>query len=131
MAGNTSIGAAWIQIKPSLKGITNDLKQELAGAESAATTSSNKITGIFGGLGNNLKNVFSGIGKVAAATFASFGTAATVAFAGIGRSALSSYADWEQLYGGIETLFKDSVGIVDQYAQDGRIICKRVHGYSN
>lgn len=117
MAGNTSIGTAWIQIKPSLKGITNDLKQELAGAESAATTSGNKISGIFGGLGNNLKNVFSGIGKVAATTFATFGTAAAVSFAGIGKSALTAYADWEQLYGGIETLFGNSVDTVDQYAQ--------------
>lgn len=114
MAGNTSIGTAWIQIKPSLKGITNDLKQELAGAESVATASGNKISGVFSGLGNNLKTVFSGIGKVAATTFASFGTAATVAFAGIGKSALSSYADWEQLYGGIETLFKDSVDIISR-----------------
>ena len=116
MAG-TSIGTAWIQIKPSLKGITNDLKRELAGAETAATTSSNKITGLFSGLGSNLKSVFSGIGKVATATFVGFGTAATAAFAGIGKSALTAYADWEQLYGGIETLFGESVDTVDQYAQ--------------
>lgn len=116
MAG-TSIGTAWIQIKPSLKGITNDLKQELAGAETAATSSSNKITGIFSGLGSNLKTVFSGVGKVAMGTFAAAGTAATAAFAGIGKSALTAYADWEQLYGGIETLFGDALDTVDGYAQ--------------
>ncbi len=116
MAG-TSIGTAWIQIKPSLKGITNDLKQELAGAETAATSSSNKITGIFSGLGSNLKTVFSGVGKVAMGTFAAAGTAATAAFAGIGKSALTAYADWEQLYGGIETLFGDALDTVDNYAQ--------------
>lgn len=116
MAG-TSIGTAWIQIKPSLKGITNDLKQELAGAETAATSSSNKITGIFSGLGSNLKTVFSGVGKVAMGTFAAAGTAATAAFAGIGKSALTAYADWEQLYGGIKTLFGDALDTVDGYAQ--------------
>ena len=116
MAG-TSIGTAWIQVKPSLKGITNDLKQELAGAETAATSSSNKITGIFSGLGSNLKTVFSGVGKVAMGTFAAAGTAATAAFAGIGKSALTAYADWEQLYGGIKTLFGDALDTVDGYAQ--------------
>ena len=116
MAG-TSIGTAWIQIKPSLKGITKDLKRELAGAETAATSSSNKITEIFSGLGSNLKTVFSGVGKVAMGTFAAAGTAATAAFAGIGKSALTAYADWEQLYGGIKTLFGDALDTVDGYAQ--------------
>lgn len=118
MAGNSSLGTAWIQIKPSLDGVTNDLKRELAGAEAEAQTSSNKISGLFSGLGGNLKSVFSGVGKVAISTFKIAGTAATAAFAGIGFSAVSAFADWEQLYGGIETLFKDSVDTVDQYAQN-------------
>lgn len=117
MAGDSSIGTAWIQIKPSLKGVTNDLRREFAGAESEAQASSNKITGIFSGLGGNLKSVFSGIGKVATATFAGFSVAATAGFAGMTKSAISAYADWEQLYGGIETLFKDSADTVDAYAQ--------------
>lgn len=33
---NTSLGTAWIQIKPSLKGITSSLKQEFSGAGSAS-----------------------------------------------------------------------------------------------
>lgn len=116
MAGD-SLGTAWIQIKPSLRGVTTDLKHELSGAESEAQSSSNKITGLFSGLGSNIKSVFAGVGKVATATFAGFSTAATVAVTGIAKSAVSAFADWEQLYGGIETLFKDSVGTVDKYAQ--------------
>lgn len=33
---NTSLGTAWIQIKPSLKGVTSDLKKEFAGAGTAS-----------------------------------------------------------------------------------------------
>lgn len=112
-----SLGTAWIQIKPSLRGVTTDLKRELAGAETEAQSSSNKITGIFSGLGNNVKSTLSGIGKVATATFATFGTAATAAVAGIAKSAISAYVDWQQLFGGVETLFKDSANTVDYYAQ--------------
>lgn len=36
----------------------------------------------------------------------------------IGKSAISSYADYEQLVGGVETLFKDSAGIVKEYANN-------------
>lgn len=63
MAGNSSIGTAWIQIKPSLKGITNDLKRELASAETEAQNSSNKVrgifSGVFNGLGGNIVSTFS------------------------------------------------------------------------
>ena len=36
----------------------------------------------------------------------------------VGKQALTSYADYEQLVGGVETLFKDSAGIVEKYASE-------------
>ena len=36
----------------------------------------------------------------------------------VGKQALQSYADYEQLVGGVETLFKDSAGIVQDYANE-------------
>ena len=36
----------------------------------------------------------------------------------VGKQAVNSYADYEQLVGGVETLFKDSAGIVEGYAND-------------
>lgn len=41
-----------------------------------------------------------------------------VAFLNVGKQALDSYADYEQLVGGVETLFKDSAGIVENYANN-------------
>ena len=39
-------------------------------------------------------------------------------FIDVGKQALSSYADYEQLSGGVETLFKGSSGIVENYANN-------------
>ena len=39
-------------------------------------------------------------------------------FIDVGKSAINSYADYEQLIGGVETLFKDSSNIVENYANN-------------
>lgn len=36
----------------------------------------------------------------------------------VGKSAIQSYAEYEQLIGGVETLFKESSGVVEQYANN-------------
>ena len=60
--------------------------------------------------------------KSGLATAAKIGTAAiTAAAAGITaltKSAIGEYGEYEQLVGGVETLFKSSAGIVQQYAAD-------------
>ena len=71
---------------------------------------SNKLSGLSSKLGNGLK------------TAAKIGTAAVgAAAAGIAaltKSAVENYAEYEQLVGGVETLFKDSAGTVMQYAEN-------------
>lgn len=39
-------------------------------------------------------------------------------FVDVGKQAIGSYADYEQLIGGVETLFKDSAGTVENYANE-------------
>jgi len=56
------------------------------------------------------------IGKVALGTIVTGATAAAAATLTIGKSALQSYADYEQLVGGVETLFKDGSDAVFNYA---------------
>ena len=51
----------------------------------------------------NLGNAIKGIGS---------------ALLDVGKQALESYADYEQLIGGVETLFEDSAGIVENYANN-------------
>ena len=63
----------------------------------------------------------SGIGKAVGAVATSvtaLATASAVAIGNIVKEAVSSYADYEQLVGGVETLFKNSAGIVMDYAME-------------
>lgn len=75
MASN-SLGTAWIQIKPSLSGVSNDIKKELQGATVYGTsTMASQFKGVFSGLGKNIYNEFSGaFNKVAATTKGIFAT---------------------------------------------------------
>jgi len=61
-------------------------------------------------LGNGLKT----LATVGATTL----TATTAAVGALTKMAMSNYADYEQLVGGVETLFKDSGGQVMQYANN-------------
>ena len=60
-----------------------------------------------------------GKGIVAGTKFAAAGLAAgTAAVAKLGASAIQAYADYEQLVGGVETLFNESADRVKQYANE-------------
>lgn len=69
-----------------------------------------KLSGAFSKMGS-AANV---CGKAVAAGM----VAAGAAIIKIGKDAVASYADYEQLVGGVETLFKDSAKTVQQYAQN-------------
>lgn len=63
-------------------------------------------------IGDGIKNKLGTAAKVGAAAVAAVGTA-TIA---IGKTALDAYSNYEQLVGGIDTLFKASSGKMQQYA---------------
>lgn len=63
-------------------------------------------------IGDGIKNKLSAAAKVGVAAVAVLGTA-TIA---IGKTALDAYSNYEQLVGGIDTLFKASSGKMQQYA---------------
>ena len=44
--------------------------------------------------------------------------ATTAAVGGLVKSSVDAYAEYEQLVGGVETLFKDSAGVVQEYANN-------------
>lgn len=82
-----SIGTAWIQIKPSMKGIASDISKELNGEVSKVAKSSSTS---LAGLGAGIKKAFV------------VGSAAAVAFGGV---AVKAFADYEQLVGGVAKIF--------------------------
>ena len=76
---------------------------------------SKKVDDIGSGIKNGLSGAASAAAtglKVAGAAAAAAG-AATVAF---GKTALDAYSNYEQLVGGVDTLFKDASGKLQQYA---------------
>lgn len=68
-------------------------------------------------LGSRLANGLSGKAAVAAGAIAAFSAAAVAGFVAIEKKSLEAFASYEQLTGGVETLFKNSAGVVEQYAQ--------------
>ena len=71
---------------------------------------SDKISGLSSKLGNGLKTA----AKVGAAAVSAAGTAIVA----IGKQAIEQYAEYEQLVGGVETLFKQSSDAVMGYAEN-------------
>lgn len=75
-------------------------------------TCDDQASGEVGKIGDGIKNKLGVAAKAGVAAVAAVGTA-TVA---IGKTALDAYSNYEQLVGGIDTLFKASSGKMQQYA---------------
>ncbi len=71
-------------------------------------------TGALGSAAGKMGNIIKGAGIAAAAGAAAAGAGALA----LGKSVVSSYADYEQLVGGVDTLFKDASGTVQKFADD-------------
>ena len=65
-------------------------------------------------IGSKLKGGLATAAKVGAAAVAAAGTAIVA----VGKQAIEQYAEYEQLVGGVETLFKQSSDIVMGYAEN-------------
>ena len=61
---------------------------------------------------------FGGILKGAGAAIGAVSAAAAAGAVAIGKAVVSAYAEYEQLVGGVDTLFKDASGKVQQYASN-------------
>ena len=85
-------------------------KSELQDVTGVAEQSQSKISGAFEKIGSAAV----AIGKTVGVGLA----AASTAVAGLAKSALDGYAEYEQLVGGVETLFKDSASKVQEYASN-------------
>lgn len=87
----------------------------MAGAKAGTLTYDTKLDGkgFSEGLGK--------LGKVSGTIFKGIATAvgvATTAVAGLVTASVKAYAEYEQLVGGVETLFKKSAGEVQKYANE-------------
>ena len=113
----TEIAKAYVQIVPSMQGIQAQLSKSLSPeVEKSGKESGQKMGNALAG---GLKSAASSIGKAftAAAKAAAVGFGAAAAgVAAVSKSALNAYADYEQLVGGVETLFGNASDKVLQNA---------------
>ena len=142
----TELAKAYVQIVPSMEGVGSAIKSEFGNIGSEAGESSGKLFG--GGFRNAVSNIadsaknligenwqqtalnaakFAGKGLLAAGggvikgiTSGVFmgGQALVSGIASMTSQAVSSFGDYQQLIGGVETLFKDSADVVEQYANN-------------
>ena len=107
MANGADIAKAYVQIIPSADGIKGQLEEVMGGeAEKAGKSSGGKLGKALG----------KGLKAVAKVGVAATGIAAT-GIAALTKSAISAYADYEQLVGGVETLFGAGGQSLQEYAQ--------------
>ena len=92
------IGTAYVKIEPSAKGIAGKISSQM---ESEGKSSGSSFSKGFG-------SVLGGVGKAAAGAVA----AGATAVGGIVSAAVSSFGEYEQLVGGVETLFGESADTV-------------------
>ena len=116
------VGSAYVTLMPSMRGFANDIKAQFgqAGNEGGKSFGSGLTAGILGGSGA-AKSALSSIGgaAVAAGKLAVAGLGAvTGAVTAVGGAALNAYADYEQLSGGVETLFGSSASTLKGYADE-------------
>ena len=86
-----------------------------------AKSSAGGLSGLFSKVGSVASTVGKGIFTVAenvVKVSAAATTAGAAAVSALTTLAVKSYADYEQLVGGVETLYKDSAAKVQQYAAD-------------
>lgn len=111
----TELGKAYVQIVPSAQGIKGSIESVIGGeAESAGKSAGGKLSGAIGGALGGLGGVLKvGLGAAVAGV-----TAAGGAVAAFGKSAVDSYANYEQLVGGVDKLYGDASGKIQQFADE-------------
>lgn len=98
-----TIGTAYVQIEPSFEGVTPKIESHFSGE---GEKSGKSFASGFG-------SVMGTVGKAMAGAVVAGGTAV----AGITKQAVSAFADFQQLEGGVETLFGNTYNSVEEFAE--------------
>jgi phage-related protein len=91
---SNAVGGMVSQVMPHINSLASSLREKLGGALS------------------HVGGVAKGLGKA----FAVGAAAAAVAIGGLAKKSVEGFAEWEQLVGGVDTLFKKSSDTVQAYA---------------
>ena len=100
------LAKAYVQIVPSADGLGNSITEAFGAAGDTAGTEGGKRAG------SKFASALGAAAKGAGAVLAAAGTAVGA----VVKEAVQGFAEYEQLVGGVETLFKDRAGTVQEYA---------------
>lgn len=87
------------------------------GSVKKGIASLNGLENASGEAGNGIKSLSGAMGLIKAAAIAAAGSAMVAGVVKFGKAAVGAYADYEQLVGGVETLFGAGGQSVEQYAK--------------
>ena len=94
------------------------VKDEVSGETSKVEANAKKAADAVDGASDKTSSKWGGAMKAVGAAAVAAGAAAVAAFAKVGAASLDAYADYEQLVGGVETLFGTrGAQSVEEYAQ--------------
>lgn len=99
-----TIGTAYVQIEPSFEGVVPKIDQEFGGEGKKA--------------GNSFGQGFASVVGTSAKVMGAAVAAGSSMVAGLVKTATENFGEYEQLVGGVETLFGDSADIVMQNASN-------------
>ena len=109
------------ELKIIIKAEVAQLKKSIADAKKEMGSFKEQVSKHSKEASSNIKKMgehFADVGKKIAKAMAAAAVGVGASLVALGKKALDSYGDYEQLVGGIETLFKDSSSVVMAYAQD-------------
>lgn len=110
MANKIELAKAYVQVIPTTDDLGSSLKDALVGPATDAGEEAGDAAG---------QGVTSGISKlVKSAALIGAVVAVGKKIGDTLKESINQYADFQQLTGGVETLFKDSADVVTQYAQE-------------
>ena len=99
-------------VSRAFSGVGKVANGALGGLRSAAGSACDGVKGAMSKMASGVGSAMSSMAKAAAVGAAALGAA----FVATGKQALDAYASWEQLVGGVDTLFGDASAQVQQYA---------------
>ncbi len=102
----TELATAYVQIIPTAEGIRGKLSEMLGGEADAAGRSA----------GGRFGSVFGSVAKAGLAAAGAGLTAASSAAVQMAKDAVAGFAEYEQLHGGLETMFEDLAWAVEENA---------------
>lgn len=96
-----------------IKAVTDDVSKKLKDVQTEIDKTSKESSKL-----SKIGDAMKGVAKVAGTAFIAAGAAAAAGVAKLTKDAIDNYAEYEQLVGGVETLFKNSSAKVQQYADE-------------